>query len=604
MKRTRLVLLLVFGMLAALLPLSTVAAVATDHGACGDPFTPIYDIQGDGDESPYDGDTVVTEGVVTVAHQANANEIRGFFIQDPYGDGDAATSDGIFVSHGDAWSPSFVVSVGDHVRIMGSVDEQFGSNTQIEFLDEASKCGFGMIDPTKVDARSFTANAERFEGMLVEFKHRLAVTDTYNLATNGEVWLAEKTVVPQPTEIFAADDDRAGELGDDSMARSVLLDDGIRFRNPHDGTFLNENGTLRLGDEIFKLTGAVWFDFFQYRVIPNRGDVDIRVRNARPDTAPAVGGQVVVGSANVLNFWTTLGGRGADTPEQLAVQTEKLVAEILGLGADIVGLQEMENDPDNVPAMTLVAALNTAEGADVWSWVEGFSQNIYPISNEIIYRNDRVTPYRDPMSLASPAFDDFRFGVPSPDNQLGRRPVAQGFEVDGEVFTVVVNHFKSKSPTGATGDDADQGDGQAAYNARRVMQAKALLDWLDYLTAANEDPDVLVVGDLNSYMEEDPVLELETELVNLVEKYDPKHYSYNFFDTRSAPWIGRGTLDHAFASSSMAKQVTRTQVWHINADEPRFLDWFDPTVTAPGPFRASDHDPVLIGLALHSKKGK
>ena len=436
-------------LVVALVP--TVAAVADDHGACGDAYTPIYDIQGDGFESPENENIVITEGVVTVTHQASSNEIRGFFIQDAAGDGNPATSDGIFVFHADTWSPTFVVSVGDHVRIRGEVDEQFGRNTQIERLEEVSFCGTGSIAPTKVTAREFTDDSERFEGMLVEFRHRMAVTDTYNLANNGEVWLAEKSVVPQPTEIHPADDPAAAELADDNMARSVLLDDGIRFRNPHDGSFLNENGTLRLGDEFHKLTGAVWYDFGAYRIIPNRGDVDIRIRNARPETAPAVGGKFTVGSLNVLNYWTTLGGRGADTGEQLQAQTDKLVEQLRGMNADILALQEVENDPTHTPITTLVDAMNAAEGADVWAWVgepaDGYNE--YSIRNEIIYRTDRVEKYEDmdPVTKADAVFDDIPAGRTDP---IGRRPFAQTFETnDGAVFTVMVNHFKSKGCSGA-----------------------------------------------------------------------------------------------------------------------------------------------------------
>lgn len=598
--RRSFLLFLLMGLVVALAP----AAAASDleFGACGDSFTPIYDIQGDGADSPEDGNVVVTEGIVTVAHQANATDIRGFFIQDPIGDGDPATSDGVFVSHGDAWSPSFVVAAGDHVRIMGTVDEQWGfsgTNTQIEFLDEAAFCGVGSVKALKIDARTYRADEERLEGMYIEFQQKLAVTDTYNLANNGEVWLGEMDVVPQPTDIYGAADPKTAELADDNIARSVYIDDGIRFRNPHDGTFLNSDGTLRLGDEFRKLTGAVWFDFYEYRVVPNRGDVDIRIRNKRPVRAPSVGGKVVVGSANVLNYWTTLGGRGASTLDQLAVQEEKLIAELLGMDADILALQEVENDPANVPIKKLVSLLNAADDRHTWTWVgepaDGYNQ--YPIRNEILYR-DTVEPHNGGglMTLRDPLFDE------GGTNSKGRPPIAQAFEANGEVFTVMVNHLKSKSCSSATGADGDQDDGQSCYNLRRTLQAAAVLNYVDDVIDQVGDPDVLVLGDMNSYMEEDPIHEFESKLVNLVEKYDPKHYSYNFYAATSAPWIGRGTLDHAFANDSMSKQITKVATWHINADEPRFLDWYDPTVTAPGPFRASDHDPVLIGLSLHSNK--
>lgn len=63
-----------------------------------------------------------------------------------------------------------------------------------------------------------------------------------------------------------------------------------------------------------------------------------------------------------------------------------------------------------------------------------------------------------------------------------------------------------------------------------------------------------------------------------------------------------GALDHAYASSTLKAQVTGVGVWHINADEPTVLDYNTEFKTddryAPTPYRASDHDPVLVALTL------
>jgi predicted extracellular nuclease len=571
-------------------------AAADEHGVCGDPFIPIYEIQGDGASSPWDGEVVVTEGIVTVDLQ-EASELRGFFIQDRFGDGDPATSDGLFVNHTNYWSPSFDPSVGDLVRVKGTIDEQFGSFTQLEWLDAGTICDTGYQPvATNVFAREFNANAEAYESMYVRFPRPMVVTDTFNQHLYGEVWLGEKGVVEQPTNEYPVGPDSAA-LAEDNMARSVLLDDSSTWSNPRPVPFTRDGDTLRVGDKAKNpLVGAINYDFGNYRIqTQDPASVRFVPQNARP-AAPNTFGNLVVASANVLNYWTTLGGRGASTPDQLAVQTEKLVAELLGTGADIIGLQEIENDLAHTPILTLVAALNAEEDADVWSWIGELDYyNLYPIRNEIIYRNDRVTPVGDPVTIADPIFDDIPPGRTDP---LGRPPVAQTFEFNGETFTVINNHFKSKGCGGASGLDTDQGDGQSCYNATRVLQAERVLVMVDDLIAATGDPDVMVVGDLNSYLDEDPVLELESELVNLVREWDNDPYSYNFFAGFAAPWIGRGLLDHALATPSMTDQVKRTEVWHINADEPRFLDWFDVSMVAPGPYRASDHDPVIVSLEL------
>jgi len=593
-KRRRWIMMLsvltTLGLLIGLAPVST----ADDYGDCGDPFTPIYEIQGDGEESPFHGDVVVTEGIVTVDLQGSS-ELSGFFIQDRFGDGDPATSDGLFVYHCDSWNPSFDPSVGDLVRVQGTIDEQYGL-TQMESIDAGTVCDTGFrLRATNVFARDFDANAEAYEGMYVRFPRQMFVTDTYNQHRFGEVWLAEKGVVEQPTNEYPVGPDSAA-LAADNMARSVLLDDSSTWSNPDPVPYTGDEGTLRVGDTVNPLVGAINFSFGNYRIQPqDPASVKFVPRNARP-AEPKTKGNFVVASANVLNYWTTLGGRGASTPEQLDVQTEKLVAELLGTGADIIGLQEIENDPTHTPILTLVAALNAAEGSNVWSWIGPHEANVYPIRNEIIYRNDRVETVGDPVTVIDPIFDTIPPGRTDP---VGRRPVAQTFEFNGETFTVVSNHFKSKGCSGASGLDEDQDDGQSCFNATRVGQAERVLEMVDDLIAATGDPDVIVVGDLNSYLDEDPILAFEAEMVNLVREWNKDPYSYNYFaPAYSAPWIGRGLLDHALATPSMADQVKRAEVWHINADEPRFLDWYDPSIYAPGPYRASDHDPVIVSLKL------
>jgi predicted extracellular nuclease len=75
----------------------------------------------------------------------------------------------------------------------------------------------------------------------------------------------------------------------------------------------------------------------------------------------------------------------------------------------------------------------------------------------------------------------------------------------------------------------------------------------------------------------------------------PSDYSY-VFDGEA------GYLDHALATASLAGQVAGAAHWHINADEPSVIDYnidFKPQdLYTVSPYRASDHDPVLVGLRL------
>jgi predicted extracellular nuclease len=169
-------------------------------------------------------------------------------------------------------------------------------------------------------------------------------------------------------------------------------------------------------------------------------------------------------------------------------------------------------------------------------------------------------------------------------------------------FTVVVNHFKSKSSDCDSLGDPDIGDGQGECNLTRVAQSDALLGFADML--GEESSGVLVIGDLNSYAMEDPIRALESGgLTDLVKQFEGAG-AYTFvFDGQL------GNLDTALATRSMLNRVEGLTVFHINADEPDILDYdmsfkqdAQDDLYEPLAYRASDHDPVIIGLSFGGPK--
>jgi uncharacterized protein len=177
-----------------------------------------------------------------------------------------------------------------------------------------------------------------------------------------------------------------------------------------------------------------------------------------------------------------------------------------------------------------------------------------------------------------------------------REPIAQTFVKDGDAFTVVANHFKSKSPGEPTGDNVDSGDGQGAWNGDRRRQAASLASFADELRRDTGDGDVLLMGDINAYTEEDPIIDLERAgYADLGEEFDPGRYSY-VFDEQS------GSLDHALATTALEKKVTDLVHWNINAVESFAYQYSgDPALYVPDPYRSSDHDPLLLGLDLEER---
>ncbi len=113
---------------------------------------------------------------------------------------------------------------------------------------------------------------------------------------------------------------------------------------------------------------------------------------------------------------------------------------------------------------------------------------------------------------------------------------------------------------------------------------------------------MLLIGDLNSYAKEDPVRALESRgYANLVARFGgDAAYSYVFRGEA-------GNLDHALATPALAARVKAVHVWHINADEPVALQPVPDYKTsaqrssyyAPDAYRSSDHDPVVIDVALN-----
>jgi Ca2+-binding RTX toxin-like protein len=123
--------------------------------------------------------------------------------------------------------------------------------------------------------------------------------------------------------------------------------------------------------------------------------------------------------------------------------------------------------------------------------------------------------------------------------------------------------------------------------------------------AAAGSNDVLLVGDFNAYAQEDPIYALTSSgYIDQIGRYNTLGYSYVFDATA-------GRLDHAIATPSMSARVTGAAEWHINADESPAndynLEFKQPACAscAPdpydgnGPYRASDHDPVLVGVNLY-----
>ena len=497
--------------------------------------------------------------------------------------------------------------------------EQAPKDLTTNFADEEKASEKAQPDNDKVvitgDLNSVDWQSHLGEQVVIEGD--LMIIDTYDLARRGQIKVARNRLYVPTSHIDPNDANpnansfeggsnvakvtEAQKRNDDA---SIVIDDGTADQNAFPLSLFPKLGknhpTVRIGSIIHGVSG---------RLIKDRNKLVIRSdqplqwspakRPERPDLRNA---DITIASFNVLNYFTTIddgqnNARGADSESELSRQEAKIIAAISGLKADVIGLMELENNID--AEERLIAALNKKQGKNIYKGCrvpEGFGDSpggSDSIRVGIIYRGDRVSPVGDVSMI-----DDKAFSV-------ARTPIVQTFisTEGGKPFTVIVNHFKSKG--GADKSDAtnkNKGDGQSAYNAARRSQSLAICDYIKQNHQKTDQSRVLVIGDLNAYQQEDPIDALRASgLVDLHEQAGQSAPSESLGPAYTFVYYAQcGSLDHAFATASLAADVTGVSIWHINADEPRFMDYnqeFNPeAVYSADPYRSSDHDPVLIGI--------
>lgn len=644
--------------LAADFAVSFTTASAT---ACTATDTPIGQIQGRGTSAALTG-TQTVQGVVVGDYEfpgsgAPGDYLRGFFVQNAPGtdDGDPLTSDGIFVFD----ASSNLVSVGQIVQVTGSVQEfDFASTggTVTEMTNATVEVcgGTGTITPTPVTLPlSSPDDLERYESMLVTFPQQLFVTEHFQLERFGLIELSGSDRLPQPTNILEPGPPALAQQAANDLNR-VFLDDDLQNQDPdpikfgRGGLPLSASNTLRGGDSVQGVTGVLTqsdatpissvtadTDPVLYRVRPfgalNGVPPSFQPANPRPNVPPTVAGKLKIAGMNLLNYFNTFGTgactlgvggpstdcRGADNATEFTRQSQKTVQAALGTGADILVVSELENDGyGSTSAIQDVAdKLNAATAPGTWTFIDADARTgqqnalgVDAIRVAMFYKPARVSPIGQTAVANTGAFGIYQISDGAP-IQRSRPALAQAFEETGNAHGRVVlvgNHLKSKGSGCAdnvspVGPDPDTGDGQGNWNLTRKAGAEQLATWLAGDPTHTGEARLLILGDMNSYAMEDPIQALRNAgYQDLIDSHlGIEAYSYAF----DGQW---GYLDHALASQALVGQVAGVVEWHINADEPNALDYNTDfksgaqltSLYAVDPFRASDHDPVIVGVNL------
>ncbi len=600
--------------------------------------------QGTNAASPHVDDIVTTQGVVTASYPTGG--FNGFVIQ-TQGTGGATdatpdTSDAIYV-FGSSVDES-TLALGDFVEVTGTVTEFFGLTeiTPAAAADVVEINDQAHTDPVALDTAlpTTTAGKEAHESELLAPSDELTVTNSFNINNFAEIGLAtgDKPLIA-PTEVADAQDTAAVQaVAADNAARAIALDDGSSTNYLTAGKdtalpWITSTDSIRVGAEaalhapvVLDWRNSAW-KLQPQQQVTGQGTEVATFENTRDDNAAPqpVGGDLKLATFNVLNYFPTTGEefvssslgtctyfndragnpigvnscspngpRGAANAVSFARQQAKTVTAISELGADIVGLEELENSAKfgkdrDFAISNLVDALNADAGAGTWDYVPTPPADQRPpveqedvIRTGYIYRPASVEPVGDSRILV----DEVNF-----DN--AREPLAQAFKPagtpDSNAFSVIVNHFKSK------GSGVDDGTGQGLANADRIGQANALATFADQFATDRGTDAMFLAGDFNSYTMEDPMQVLYGEGYEAIESDTAGEETYSFSGLS-------GSLDHVLGNAAAMDMVTGADVWNINSPESvayqysrhnyNLTQFFEAT----NPFGASDHDPEIVGL--------
>lgn len=514
---------------------ATATIVNDDTGPVG-----IYDIQGRGHRSLFTGETVATSGVVTSV------ESNGFYLQDPNGDGDNATSDAIFVFT----SSTPTVSVGNAITLSGTVSEYAAATNQLTTTELTNPTnitvtaasvalpaavviatdGTGRAPPTSViDDDNFTSFDpttdgadfyESLEGMLVTIKQPLVVADT---DATGETFVVASGGAGATG--LNAEGGMTISNGDNNPETIKIFEGG------------SAAGAHSQGDTLNDVTGILNYYGGRYEVDPTAPVTvanDVPARTRETTTLAGDANNLSYASFNIENFSPR--DQDYDAPLTAEIKVQRLATEIVSaLGSpNIISLQEVQDNDGEGTGSDLSGAANVQrlineianQGGPTYVYIEvppatGESSGGAPggnIRNGFLYDPTKVSYVDGSIHIIDdPAFNGTR------------KPLVADFTFNGQTFTAIDQHSTSRGgsdPVYSSNEPAVQ-----AGDAARTAQATAIRAYVDNVLASDPSHNFIVNGDFNGFPYENALATLTagTALDNLYDKLPTaEQYSYYF----------------------------------------------------------------------------
>ena len=550
----------------------------------------------------------MTTGIVT------AVDTDGFYLQDPVGDGDGDTSDGIFVFTRRART----AAVGDALRVHGVVTEYqpggaatnnltitqitrprltrlsrrnrlpapvvLGAGGRVPPGRIIDNDGFAVFDPHE-DGIDFY---ETLEGMRVTARGAVAVSPTSRF---GEIFVRARGTSPSGLS-------ERGTLTigpDDFNPERIQIDDDF-------GLSPTATPIVNVGDSLGDVTGVMSYGFGNYEIrfteafSPTRGVLE--PETTRLSTGD---GYLTIASFNVLNLDPNDRDGDADVASGRFDAVASIIARNLR-SPDIVALQEVQDNDGSAKTrvkaadatLRLLADRIAVLGSVRYRFIDhpfigGGTNGGQPGGNirvAFLYNPARVDLVPDSLATAT----DPRDQRINPNNPFfdGRLPLAASFRSrapDGARVTVVNNHLNSKrgsSPLFGQVQPFTERQEEPSVNGgveQRRRQARAVRDLVARRLAARRDAHLVVVGDFNEFAFVSPLKILGERLHNLTNDLPAvERYTYIFEGNAQS-------LDHILVSSSL-RASAEVDIAHVNAEFAETAE------------RASDHDPIVVRLRL------
>lgn len=593
---------------------ATGAILNDDAPATCAPTHTIPQIQGAESQSPIVGTVIVTRGIVTARKTGS-----GFFLQSTTGDGDAQTSDGIFVFTG-ATIPAQAIT-GSDVCVRGAVTEfrPAADPNQQPLTELTSAAVIGVLAtgrplPEPVTLTAADTNPaggldvlERYESMRVRV-NSLEVTAPTDGSVNepnatsvsNGVFYGVIAGVPRPFRepgIQVPDPLPAGAPTNvprfDTNPERIRIDSDAQPGAPA--------LEVAAGATVGPITGPLDYGFRTYTILPDAGSPPVVTNNRRtalpaPDATPD---ELTIASLNLERFFDTNNDPAIAEPvltpaafETRLAKASKLIREVLRL-PDVIGVQEVEN---LTTLQRLADRVNADSGDDWLRYVAYAEEGNDPggIDVGFLVKSSRVAVI-DVKQVGKDA--TYVSPISGQPELLNDRPPLVMHAWCGNVpFTAIVNHLRSLTSI----DDPVEG---VRVRAKRKAQAEYLARLID----SNEN--VVSVGDYNAFEFSDGYADVmgtvkgrptpadqvlaaspdlvDPDLTDLIETL-PANERYSYVFDGSAQ-----VLDHIVVSPSMLNRLNRFLQTHANAEFPESLRGDATRVE-----RLTDHDQPLAYFSI------